>query len=109
MVAMPTLTDVESTKVRERFQRLKEEWKEASRYMSKTGQMASLECYQKIIAMSWPVVPLILEELRREPDFWFKALETITGENPVPPAIAGKVALAAKAWLDWGLERGLIK
>ena len=31
-----------------------------------------------------PVIPLILAELKREPDHWFKSLREITGENPVP-------------------------
>jgi hypothetical protein len=33
--------------------------------------MAMLPPYQQIIGMGPPAVPLILEELRREPDQWF--------------------------------------
>jgi|SRR5579862_872976 len=94
--------------VRERFQRLASEWKEQSRYLSNTIQMAMLKPYQRIIGMGLPVVPLILEELRREPDQWFWALEAITDENPVPPEAAGKVRLMAQAWLDWGQRHGFI-
>jgi hypothetical protein len=54
--------------LRDRFQRLAAEWKEQSRYLSNTAQMAMLEPYQGIIGMGLPVVPLILEELQREPD-----------------------------------------
>jgi len=38
-----------------------------------------------MIGLGWPVVPLILEELNREPNQWFWALEAITEQNPVPP------------------------
>jgi hypothetical protein len=31
------------------------------------------------------------DELRREPDQWFWALESITEENPVPPEAKGNV------------------
>jgi hypothetical protein len=93
---------------RECFQRLAAEWKEQSRHMSNTAQMAMLRPYQKIIGMGFDAVPLILEELQREPDQWFWALEAITDENPVPPEAAGKVCLMAQAWIDWGKQRGLL-
>jgi hypothetical protein len=58
----------------ERFQRLAAEWKEQTRFLSNSAQMAMLKPYQRIIGMGPPVVPLILDELRREPDQWFWAL-----------------------------------
>jgi hypothetical protein len=94
--------------VRDRFRRLASEWKAQSRYLSNTAQMAMLRPYQRIIGMGWQAVPLILEELRREPDQWFWALEAITEENPVPSEAAGHVRQSAEAWVQWGRERGLI-
>ena len=91
-----------------RFQRLAVEWKEQSRYLSNTAQMALLKPYQRIIGMGSPVVPLILQELQSEPDQWFWALEAITEENPVPPEAAGNVSLMAQAWTEWGQRKGLI-
>ena len=96
----------EEPETRERFRRLAEEWKERSRYLSNTAQMALMRPYQRIIGMGEVAVPLILEELRREPDQWFWALEAITGENPVPPEATGKVRLMADAWIEWGRQRG---
>jgi len=61
-----------------------------------------LKPYQQIIGMGEAVVPLLLEELQREPDQWFWALEAITQENPVPPESAGKVRPTAEAWAAWG-------
>ena len=92
-----------------RFRRLATEWKEQSRYLSNTAQMAMLRPYQRIVGMGWPVVPLILEELLREPDQWFWALEAITEENPVPAEAAGHVVQSAGAWVEWGRTRGLIE
>jgi hypothetical protein len=94
--------------VNERFRRLAAEWKKQARYLSNSAQMAMLKPYQRIIGMGWPAVPLILEELQREPDQWFWALEAITDENPIAAEVAGKVRLMAQAWIEWGKRRGLL-
>jgi hypothetical protein len=94
--------------VEERFRRLAREWKEQSRYLSNTAQMAMLQPYQRIIGLGLPVVPLILEELNREPNQWFWALEAITEQNPVPPEARGKVRMMAQAWLEWGKQQGFV-
>ena len=47
-------------------------------------------------------VPLILSELRREPDHWFVALKRITGDDPVPDEVRGNIEQMAEAWLRWG-------
>ena len=94
--------------VSERFHRLAAEWKEQSRFLSNSAQMAMLRPYQRIIGMGPPIVPLILEELRREPDHWFWALESITDQNPVPPEAMGKVRLMAEAWVRWGEQQGIL-
>jgi hypothetical protein len=93
---------------RERFRRLAAEWKQQSRYLSNTAQMAMLKPYQRIIGMGFEAVPLILEELQRDPDQWFWALEAITEQDPVPTEAKGKVSLMAEAWVDWGKQRGLL-
>ena len=93
---------------RERFHRLRDQWKEESRYLSNTAQMALLAPYQRIIGMGTDAVPYIVEELRREPDHWFWALEAITEENPVSTQDSGRVPAMTAAWLRWGIERGFI-
>jgi hypothetical protein len=106
-VPSPTIPEI-TTALRERFRRLAGQWKEQSRYLSNPAQMAVMPAYQRIIGMGWPAVPLILEELWREPGQWFWALEAITEENPVPPPAAGRVREMARAWVEWGQARGLI-
>jgi hypothetical protein len=91
---------------RERFHRLATAWKAKARYLSNTVQIALLPPYQRIIGRGLPAVPLILEELQREPNQWFWALEAITEANPVPAEATGKVRLMAQAWIDWGSSRG---
>lgn len=105
---MTANTSLNSSSIRDRFLRLNSEWKAQSRYLSNTAQMALLKPYQRIIGMGTPVVPLLLEELAREPDQWFWALESITGEDPVPPEAAGNVRAMAAAWIQWGRQHGLL-
>jgi hypothetical protein len=70
--------------------------------------MALLPSYQQIIGIGEPAVPLLLEELRREPDHWFWALEAITMANPVPKEASGKIRQMAMAWIEWGIREGYI-
>ena len=104
---MPQIT-LPIADLQERFRRLAAAWKKESRHLSNTAQMAMLPSYQRIIGMGPLAVPLILEELQREPGQWFWALEAITEENPVPPDYAGKVRETAQAWIDWGKQQGLL-
>jgi hypothetical protein len=92
----------------DRFAQFAKQWKNESRYMSNTAQMAMLRSYQNIIGMGEPAIPMILEELRREPDHWFWALEAISLENPVPQESMGKVEEMANAWIQWGIGKGYI-
>src|SRR5262245_11382712 len=94
-------------RLKERFERLAAKWKTESRYLSNSVQIAMLDSYQRIIGIGEPAVPLILDELAREPRQWFWALQAITEEDPVPAESRGKVREMAKAWIDWGKARGL--
>jgi hypothetical protein len=96
------------TTFRDRFQRLSAEWKQQSRYLSNSAQIAMLPAYQRIIGMGQPAIGMILDDLEHEPEQWFWALEAITEENPVPPSSNGHVRLMAEAWLDWGKQRGYV-
>ena len=107
-----TTTSVPSAPARsdaaDRFRRLADEWKDKSKHLSNTAQMAMLRPYQRIIGMGREALPYILAELRHEPDQWFWALEAITEENPVPAEAAGKVRLMAEAWIEWGKQQGFV-
>lgn len=105
---LPSHTAPTQEKNLARFLRLTAECKDPSKFLSNTAHIALLRPYQRIIGIGILVVPLILEELQREPDQWFWALEAITEENPVPPEAAGIVKLMAQAWVDWGREQGYV-
>ena len=89
-----------------RFRDLARRWKEETVYSSSLTEITQHPVYQQIITLGRDVIPLILDELRREPDYWFAALKALTGADPVAPADRGKVRRMADAWIDWAKANG---
>lgn len=94
--------------IEDRFRILSQRWKQESQPLSSTSEMARLGSYRQIILMGRQAIPLLLRELQREPDYWFMALEEISGTNPVRDNERGRLQLMADAWLRWGREQGQI-
>ena len=90
-----------------RFHALAAQWKEETRFLSSIHDMVTHPAYLQIIGMGQEALPLLIDELRREPDHWFVALQAITGTNPIPPSARGDVDAMTQAWLDWAEKRGL--
>ncbi len=104
---MTTLTPEQRQEIAQRFHDLSTRWSAAIRYRSNTRSLHNHPVYQELVCLGESVIPLILEELKREPNVaWFTVLAGITEEDPVPPAVAGRVDDMAQAWLDWGRQRG---
>jgi hypothetical protein len=53
------------------------------------------------------VLHLIFKELKKRPDFWFAALEAITGENGFHDS-DGDFNRERRAWLNWAARRGYL-
>lgn len=106
---MPHVTNTtDESAVAQRFAALAEEWKAATAVVSSTTAMVRHPAYQAIIALGAPAVPLLLQELEREPVHWFEALQAITGEDPVPREHWGNSSAMSADWLAWGRQCGLI-
>lgn len=86
------------------FETLAKRWKDETWFMSSIKKRIPHPAYLKIIALGKSIVPLIIAELRREPDYWHYALEALTGENPAENAET--VREITESWLRWGTERG---
>jgi len=105
----PRLCVVETTEsLPQKFNRLLAEWQEESIVMSSITEMVMLPSYQAIIGMGPAGVRLILNELKHDPDYFFWALEAITGDNPVLPEDEGNLERMTNAWIKWGQENGII-
>lgn len=88
-----------------KFQQLRAQWEAECGITSSLTKIVLAPSYQRIIAMGPKAIPFILRQLELEgddPDWWFWALEMLTGHNPVPDGARGNTVAMAKAWLDWG-------
>jgi hypothetical protein len=88
------------------FQDLAAQWRKDTRHVSSVSKMAMHPAYQRIIGMGRAVVPFILKELQQRGGHWLWALHAITGEDPAPPEADFRDA--ARAWLQWGEEKGYL-
>ena len=91
------------------FYELARQWREDRHASSSLAELAMSPAYQRIIGMGQAVIPLIIEELRREgaePDHWFWALRAITGENPVSSDDQGNMQKMSQAWQAWAEREG---
>ena len=95
--------------LQERFLRLADEWKSETAGLSSPRAIAGHPAYQKIIAMGKPVLPLIFRDMESNGGWWYPALRTLTGANPVPEQAKGEPPLNDEYWLRWAQENGYIQ
>jgi hypothetical protein len=98
----------ESRTISRQFYELAETWRQERGATSSLTKMILHPAYQRIMGLGNAVVPLILRELEREPDYWFSALAAITGANPVRAEQRGNLRQMTQAWLQWGKDQRYI-
>jgi len=92
--------------VPQRFADLVSAWKKDTRLLSSMTDMVLHPAYQQIIGLGREALPLILQQMAQEPDYWFWALFAISGENPVGAEDQGNLQKMTAAWLNWGKQHG---
>lgn len=90
-----------------RFNRLAEEWHQATAHHSSSRLRYEHPSYQAIVALGAQVIPLLLRDLETKRRHWFAALQAITGVNPVAAQDAGHIDRMIEAWLRWGRQMSL--
>jgi hypothetical protein len=90
---------------RKRISELVATWKSGAGVTSSLSERFAHSAYRELISLGEPVVPYLLAELEREPDWWFAGLKSITGADPVPADNRGKLGEMTRAWLQWGRTR----
>lgn len=90
------------------FADMANQWKRFNFYSVSSKIDANHPAYQRIIEMGEKAVPFILAELKKEPDHWFLALNSITKANPVSPSNQGNLEKMAADWIKWGVDHGYI-
>jgi len=86
-------------------------WRLETEHTSLTSRMVAHPSYLSLIRLGGqyykPVVKCLLKELRSRPDYWFAALEAITGEHGFSNK-DGDFDDERRAWLKWGREKGYL-
>jgi hypothetical protein len=86
------------------FSALASQWKKETWFLSSPRRRISHPAYLKVIGLGAPAIPLLIRELRDNPDQWVYALEAITREDPAPNAQS--LAESRAAWLAWANQHG---
>jgi hypothetical protein len=96
-------------RIQERFRGLVQSWKKEVAFESSLTEILMNHNYLKIIGLGPRALPLIFQELEREPDLWFLALESITGKDPAASEDnTGDFKRISDIWLQGGRDRGFI-
>ena len=90
------------TALEQRFAELVAEWRKDTGGLSSPRAITGHHSYRQIVAMGVAVLPLIFQELQKNGGWWYPALRSLTGANPVPKEAKGKPPLNREAWLEWG-------
>ncbi len=94
--------------VREVFETMRKQWRAETRFDSSGSNRVNNPAYFRIIGLGPDVIPIIFRSMRDEPDYWFVALEALTGENPVPDEMAGDLQAMTRVWLQWADQNGYV-
>jgi len=105
-VAAPNIIVISIAAPRDTFNELVAKWRRDTDHISSITKTVMHPCYQTIMAMGRPAVPLILEELRDRGGHWFWALRFITQQNPADGCV--EFDAARGAWLEWGRRESYI-
>ena len=106
---VPTVeTDSVPIALHRQFTELVTSWRAETAGLSSPRAIAGHPAYQQIIDLGEPAIPLILQDMKENGGWWYPALRTLTGENPVPESAKGNPPLNDEAWLQWGLDNGYV-
>jgi hypothetical protein len=101
------LPAIDEPTLEEKFATLAAQWKADIGPESTTIGIATHPAYLAIIKLGEDVIPLILQDLQKQPNHWFIALKSLANNfSPVKPEDAGNVKKMTEAWLKWGKDNG---
>lgn len=96
------------TEAENKFRHYAAKWKEEIGGDSSLTNITSNMNYLRIISIGDEAIPLILQELQREPAPWFVALRAISEEDSVGRDSPGNFRKIAASWIQWGKDRAYI-
>ena len=101
--------NLDKRRLENRFVELVTEWRREIGGLSSPRAITSHPAYQQILKMGETALPFIFQELQENGGWWYPALRTLTGQNPVPEGAKGRPPLSREAWLEWGRRNGYLR
>lgn len=91
------------------FESYCQQWKEETSAYSSTPKKLLNIWYLRIISLGRGIVPLIIKELKDDPDHWFLALKALTFEDPIEQNTALYYSFddCVQAWLEWAKRNNI--
>jgi hypothetical protein len=96
------------TEAEAKFRHYASKWKEEIGGESSLTNITNNMNYLRIIRIGDEAIPLILQELQRDPAPWFVALRAISEDDSVGRDSPGNFRKMAAAWIQWGKDHGYI-
>ena len=96
----------ETAKLEATFTNLVTEWERKTGLESRTAVKIEHPAYQRIIGLGEAALPLIFRQMEKKAGHWFRALNAITGADPVSKEIWGNMGKMTEVWLQWGRDQG---
>ena len=89
------------------FNELAEQIRRDTGFSSHIADRVKHPAYQEVIGMGEAGLPLIFRYMEEgKGGFWFHALSAITGTDPIPKELWGKIREMENVWLTWAREQG---
>lgn len=95
--------------VAQKFHALASEWLRDTGIVSNPVEIFMHPAHVKLLGMGPEILPLVLKEVEKMSGHWFMILDAISPENPVTPEDETSPERTARAWIEWGKERGLLR
>jgi hypothetical protein len=95
--------------VDQKVARLLAQWDEETALISSTTQIEAHPAYRAIIGLGKPALPALFREMERTRNGHLDgAVGAITGVQPVPPELAGRMRSIADVWVKWAKDNGYL-
>lgn len=88
-----------------KFIKLRDQWKDETKFISSGTKLFSNKAYQDIIKIGEKSIPWLLREIQKNNDHWYFALSELTGANPIKDEHAGMLDDMRDDWLKWAAEK----
>lgn len=98
--AVKTIYQLRQPDYVDKFNAMVKKWRLETAVLSSIEEKVNHKAFQEILKMGRVAVPLIVEELRRKPDFLFLALASLAPESDVV-SFRGSPSETVSAWLRW--------